>query len=119
MERGADPDGDELIAGLPAAAWDVFTREGQQVIRYVKVCKPFRSYTPQQIGLCLFYVEGGHLDRCIGSLALAALDLSAKLVDYVGVGFTSTEQAVALKSAIREHRDLINYARKRVLGVHD
>src|SRR5688572_23637930 len=28
-----DPFGDELIAQLPAAAWDVFTREGQQAIR--------------------------------------------------------------------------------------
>jgi hypothetical protein len=115
MQRTPDPLGDELIARLPAAAWDMFTREGLQALRYLKACKPFRPYTPAQIGLCLFYVEGGHLDRCLGSTELAALDLSAKLVDYVGVGFTSSEQAVELKRVINEKRELVNYARRRVL----
>jgi hypothetical protein len=115
MERAPDPLGDELIAGLPAAAWDVFTREGQQSIRYLKACKPFRPYTPQQIGLVLFYVEGGHLNRCLGSKQLAALDLGAKLVDYACVGFSSSEQGVELKRVMSEKRELINYARKRVL----
>jgi hypothetical protein len=115
VERRPDPFGDELIARLPAASWDAFTREGQQAIRYLKACKPFRPYTPQQIGLCLFYVEGGHLDRCLGSKELAALDLSAKLTTYASAGFTSTEQAVELKAVIGQQRELVNYARRRVL----
>lgn len=116
MQRPRDPHGDELIAGLPAASFDMFTREGQASIRYLRACKPFRPYTPQQIAVCLFYVEGGRLDRCLGSLQIGALDLAAKFTDYAAVGLT-TEQAVELKAVIGEKRELINCARKRVLGV--
>lgn len=114
VAHAPDPHGDELIDRLPAAAFDM-SREGQAAYRYVRACKPFRSYTPQQIGLVVFYVEGGHLDRCLGSTSLASLDLGAKLVDYAGVGFTNTEQAVELKQIVCAKRELINHARRRII----
>jgi hypothetical protein len=116
QENEPDPFGDELIDGLPAAAFDMYTAEGKRVCAYLSKCPPFRSYTPAQIGMGLFHVEGAHLDRCLASKEIAALELGAKLVDFASVGFTSSEQAVELKLVIREQRALINHARRRVLA---
>ena len=116
VEREPDSFGYQLIDGLPAAAFDMYTREGQQAYRYLKACLPVRRWSPQQIGMMMFVTEGAHLHRHLASKEIGSLELAAKLTDDASVGFKSSEDAVELKLVIREKRALINHARKRVLG---
>lgn len=85
-------------------------------MRYLRACPPFRSFTPTQIGMAVFLVEGAYLDRAIGSVEIAALELEAKLVDFMSVGITDTRDGAKLMMLVRENRELLNRARRRVLG---
>ncbi len=115
VEREPDPFGDELISGLPAAAYcGLYTSEGQRTMRYLAKCPPFRLYRPPQIGLALWFVEGAFLDRSLASADLASLELQAKLMDWNSVD-ADAAQAVELVELITRHRELVNRVRKNVL----
>ena len=94
----------------------MYVREGQQVMRYLKACPPFRAFTPQQIGMAVFLVEGAYLHRSIVSVELAALDIEAKLADFSSVGIVDSIEGAKLMMPVRENRELVNHARRRVLG---
>lgn len=116
QERGSDAWGDELIAGLPAAAWDQYVMQGKRVCAYLSKCPAFRSYTASQIGMGLFWIEGAHLNRAIGCMEIAGLELVAKLVDWHSVEITDSTVSVELMRLLRERRELVNYARKRIVS---
>jgi hypothetical protein len=116
-EQHHDPDiaGDELIEGIPAAAFDMYTAEGKRVASYLSKCQPFRLVTPAQISMLLFHIEGSYMNRSITSVELTALDLDAKLVDWRSVGL-GPRDAGELKNVLSEHRALVNHARRRIMG---
>lgn len=119
---GTPPDdlGNELIKDFLAAGYCcLFTAEGKRAAAYLACCVPFRDrFTPKQVAMGVWFVEAAHLDRTIGSIELASLDLEAKLRDWRSVGITETEQSSELCRLIADHRPLLNHVRRKVLGSH-
>jgi hypothetical protein len=114
-----EPDdlGNELIGDFPAAAYcALFTGEGKRAAAYLSRCVPFRDrFTAKQTAMAIWHAESAHLDRNIGSIELAALDLEAKLRDWLSVEISDTAQSSELLRLMREHRPLLNKVRERVL----
>lgn len=114
VENRPDEFGDEMIAGLPACAIDKHTREGKLAIRhFVKALGT--TFTEEQIGYAVFRVEGAHLDRELvfdGSEGLKIADVEGT---YRRLGLTSREHMLEVAELIRQNRELLNRARRRVL----
>jgi hypothetical protein len=117
--REHEPDdlGNELIGDFPAAAYcALFTGEGKRAAAYLSRCMPFRDrFTAKQVAMGVWFVEAAHLDRNIGTIELAALELEAKLLDWQSVELGDTAQSSELLQLVRDHRPLLNRARERVL----
>jgi hypothetical protein len=120
--REHEPDdlGNELIGDFPAAAYcALYTGEGKRAAAYLARCIPFRDrYIAKQVAMGIWFVEAAHLDRTIGSLALARLELEATLLDWASVEITDTSVSSELCQLIRDHRPLLNHVRRKILGSH-
>jgi hypothetical protein len=114
--REPDDLGNELIRDFPAAAYcALFTGEGKRAAAYLSRCTPFRDrFTAAQVAMAIWHVEAAYLDRHIGSIELAGLDLDAKLRDWLSVAINDTWVSSELTQLVRWNRPLLNHARARV-----
>jgi hypothetical protein len=66
--------------------------------------------------MAIWHVESAYLDRNIGSIELAGLDLEANIIDWQSVGITDTAASSELQCLVRENRPLLNDVRRRIPG---
>lgn len=75
------------VEGIPHFAADVYTRIGQSCFRQLQKDVPeLREYSVKQIGVAVFYLEGGLLDKVLLSPMLAELQQAGELADAEGLG---------------------------------
>ena len=122
VESPPDTYGDEIIANLPACAYDQHTREGKRAYAYfAKACRPVREYFDQNpelnpvksIGIIMFLIESAILDRHLHWQGRSALLCRSQRRDCVVYGMT-IEQAKQLQSIAQENRADLNEARRTI-----
>lgn len=98
--------------GMPLYACDMFTRIGKACIReFQKTIRPLKHYTTEQIGLGVFYVEGGMLDKVLTSEWLESFRQSAELADIENTGMILPEY-LGYKELIAENMPTLNSIRR-------
>lgn len=125
VDNQPDPFGDEIIAGLPACAYDMYTREGKRAFAYfAKACDPARNFFSQNpninpvksIGIVMFLTESAYLDRYLDWEGRPELMCLSHRQDYEIYGLKPS-QASALQLIANEHRCVLNSARRVILGL--
>lgn len=103
---------------MPLYACDMFTRIGKAVIRdFQKAVRPLRQFSTEQIGLGVFYVEGGRLDKVLTSEWLEDFRQSAELADIEGTGIILPEY-LGFKEMVAENMPTLNSIRRSYLKKH-
>lgn len=98
--------------GMPLYACDMFTRIGKACIRDLqKTIRPLKHYSTEQIGLGVFYVEGGRLDKVLTSEWLEGFRQSAELADIENTGMILPEY-LGFKELIAENMTALNSIRR-------
>lgn len=123
VENPPDTYGDEIIAKLPACAYDQHTREGKRAYAYfAKACRPAREFFDQNpeldpvksIGIIMFLTESAVLDRHLHWQGRNELLCRSRKRDCTIYGL-SIEQAKILQSIAKENRMALNRARRAVI----
>lgn len=97
---------------MPIYACDMFTRIGKACIReFQKTIRPLKHYSTEQIGLGVFYVEGGRLDKVLTSEWLENFRQSAELADIENTGMILPEY-LGFKELIVENMSTLNTIRR-------
>jgi hypothetical protein len=110
-----DPHGDELIGGLPAAIYDRHTSPGKFAIRqFHRQLKT--AFTEEQVSYALFTVEGAYIDRELVFDGSDALRIESIESGYRDRGLASRDQMLDVTELVRQSRELLNLARRRVLA---
>ncbi len=125
VEFPADHAGDEMIAGLIAATYDMHTHQGKHAYRYLAKCQPFREFFERvgidpvkALGLVVFYEEGDHLDRQLVSDSLGKLEEESRRFCYADSKWSDFQNQADIDECERlvaDNREALNYARKRIL----
>ena len=123
VENPPDAYGDELIANLPACAYDQHTREGKRSYAYfAKACRPAREFFDQNpeldpvksVGIVMFLTESAVLDKHLHWQGRSALLCKSQRRDCEVYGMT-IEQAKQLQSIAIDNRESLNKCRRRVV----
>lgn len=118
-----DPYGDEIIAGLPACAFDQHTSEGKRSIAYFTVaCNAVREFYERNridklktAGIALFFLEGRVLDRKLEWAGRTELCAESRVFTCMFRGFETVEQIDELTQIISENRAQLNDVRRRIV----
>ena len=118
-----DPYGDEVIAGMIAATFDMHTTEGKRSLAYFrKACPAARRFYERNdiapgrsLGITLFYVEGRHLNKKLDWSGRAELCAESRIRTSMNHGFETEAQIEECMQIVRDHRELLNECRRRVL----
>ncbi len=103
---------------MPLYACDMFTRIGKACIReFQKTIRPLKHYSTEQIGLGVFYVEGGRLDKVLTSEWLEGFRQSAELADIENTGMILPEY-LGFKELIAENMPTLNTIRRSHLKTY-
>lgn len=104
--------------GVPHVCVDRFTRVGQTCIRqFQKAIPELKPFTHEQIGIGLFYVEGGRVDRALMNDTLRYYKQCGEIAELQGAGLIGSGQDdlrgiilgnVDIMAQIR-HRQLVQY----------
>ena len=119
-----DPYGDEIIAGLPACAFDQHTSEGKRAIAYFAVaCNGVREFYERNridklktAGIALFFLEGRVLDRKLEWAGRTELCAESRVFTCMSRGFETVEQIDELTQIISDNRPQLNDVRRRVVS---
>lgn len=80
------------VDGIPICAVDMFTRIGQASVRQLqKVIPGLQGFSVKQVGLALFYIDGGRVDRRVTSDALEEFQRQGKIADAESAGLQLPE----------------------------
>lgn len=103
------------MEGLPYYAADVYTRTGQSCFRQLKKAVPeLQRYGVRQIGVAVFYLEGGLLDKVITSPFLDEFSIEGELADAEGVGLPVTDY-LELRELLAQNLSLLENIRTEQL----
>lgn len=103
------------MEGLPYTCADLYTRVGQTCFRQLqKIVPELQRYTVRQVGVAVFYLEGGLLDRFITSPDLEKFSIAGELADAEGHGL-SMEEYVRLKYMLSLNMELLETIRAEQL----
>jgi len=100
------------VANIPTYAMDVYTRGGQSCFRQLQKAVPeFKRFNIRQIGVAVFYIEGGLLDKFLTSPFLEELCQAGEAADAEGAGL-SPDGYQQLRSYLTQHMNLLNNIRQ-------
>jgi len=103
------------VDGIPLYAADMFTRTGQSCFRqFQKVVPELQWFNPKQIGLGVFYSEGGRLNKSLTSPFLEELRQAGEAADMESVGLDVPEY-LGLKDCVIRHAPILESIRKEQL----
>ncbi len=104
------------VDGLPLYAVDVFTRVGQSCFRGLQKAVPeLKLYSVRQIGIAVFYIEGGLLDKVISSKFLDEFCTSGEFADAEGAGL-SVPDYLELRELLAKNFPLLESIRTEQLN---
>jgi hypothetical protein len=107
----ASPD----VDGLPVYACDMFTRTGQASIRGLqKVIPVLKEFSVKQIGLALFYLDGGRTDRTLTSERLEDFRQQGEIVDAESAGLCLPSY-LGIRECLADNMALFNDLRRKRL----
>jgi hypothetical protein len=107
----ASPD----IEGLPFYSADVYTRTGQSCYRELqKEVAGLQGYSVRQIGVAVFYLEGGLLDKVITSPFLESFSKDGEIADAEGAGLSLPDYLI-LRGCLEQNMQLLENIRKAQL----
>ena len=99
------------VEGIPLYACDMFTRTGQASMRQLQKEVPsLRYYSIKQIGLTLFYLEGGRVDRRFTSESMEAFCQQGEIIDIETNGLDMPHY-LHLRECLREHLPVLDAIR--------
>ena len=122
VREGSDPEGDELIDGIPSAAFDWHTREGRKAYAYLsKSCAPVREIFEahpkankvEAVQEALWHFETPFLNREVSNQAMDEIASAFWGLRSRDMGLD--EFLPDLVEALKGCREDINYARRRVV----
>lgn len=103
------------VEGLPAYGADQFTRVGKSCIREFRRAVPaLRQFTPEQLGLGVFYIEGAQVDRHITSPVLEHYKHSGELADIHEAGLCPASY-LGMREVMTDNFDLLQNIRFKQL----
>ncbi len=103
------------VNGLVHCSADMFTRIGKTCIRELKARTPeLKLYTTQQLGLCIFYLEGGKIDKELSAPALDEITKAGEIVDLESSGLTQPDYK-KLKSSLIKNMGKLTIIRQQLL----
>ena len=106
------------VDGLPIYAADMFTRTGQGSFRQLQRMVPaLKRYSIRQIGLGVFYRDGGLLDKTLMSPYLDAFRQAGEAADIEGNGLCLPSY-MGLREILAEHAQLLAEIRIEQLSRH-
>lgn len=105
----------ETIDGIPVYAADTFTRTGKAAIRQLQQAIPdLRQFSTTQIGLAVFYAEGGRVDKELAGEMLDELKQSGEFADIEGAGLC-LPRYLGLRDCLMQHWDSFEAVRRNEL----
>jgi len=103
------------VEGLPLYAADIFTRTGQTCFRQLQKSVPeLQCYSFRQVGIAVFYLQGGILDRFITLPDLEKFSFAGEIADANGNGLSSSEY-LSLKDCVSQNLPLLETIRSEQL----
>ena len=95
------------VEGIPHYAADMFTRTGGACYRKLQRAVPeLKRYSTKQIGLAMFYLEGGKVDRLLTSPDLEAFRDQGELTDVFTTGLCLPEY-LGLRDCLTANMDVL------------
>lgn len=105
----------KTVNGIPLYACDMFTRTGQTSYRRLqKEVKDLQNFSVKQIGIGVFYLEGGLLDQTLSSTFFDDCRLHGEIADAEHVGLSIPEY-MALRDVLRREWKLLDELRSQQL----
>lgn len=99
------------VEGIPLYAADMFTRVGQAAYRVFRSnVRELKWFSVKQIGIALFYLEGGCVNLLRTNQELDLFRTTAELTDAYGVGLEAADY-MTLKAICREHMPMLQQIR--------
>lgn len=106
------------IEGMPVCAADMFTRVGKASFRELQRAVPaLQPFTAQQLGLGIFYLDGGLVDKELTAPGLNAIQRAGEMADLESAGLTPAGYA-DLRHTLRDSMELLNDIRQTHLRRH-
>lgn len=103
---------------LPLYAADGFTRVGKQCFGLLRQAVPdLRTYNINQIGLGIFYLSGGLVDKELTSPELEAIQRAGEIADITSAGLTQPDY-MRLRDCLMQHMDMLADIRQEQLHRH-
>jgi hypothetical protein len=95
------------VKGLPHYSADMFTRTGKSCIRELKATTPeLKNYSTLQLGLGVFYTEGGLIDKTITAPELDEIINAGELTDIESSGLNLTQYKKLRQCLINNKQEL-------------
>ena len=106
------------VGGLPVCAADIFTRVGKASFRELQRAVPaLKPFTAQQLGLGVFYLDGGLVDKELTAPGLDAIQNAGEIADLESAGLPPAAYG-DLRHALRDSMELLNDIRQAHLRRH-
>lgn len=103
------------VDGIPAHAADTFTRVGKAAIRQFQQTVPdLKQFSTTQIGLAVFYAEGGKVDKELTGETLAELKQAGEIADIEGASLC-LPRYLGLRECLKQHWDRFEAIRRKEL----
>lgn len=104
--------------GLPVCAADMFTRVGKASFRELqRAILALQPFTTQQLGLGVFYLDGGLVDQELTAPGIDAIQRAGELTDLVSAGLSPAAYG-DLRHILRDNMGLLNEIRQAHLRRH-
>lgn len=108
----------EAVDGIPAYAADTFTRVGKTCIRQLQQAVPdLKQFSTTQIGLAVFYAEGGRVDKELTGETLADLKQAGEVADIEGASLC-LPRYLGLRECLSQHWDRFEAIRRKELRLY-
>lgn len=110
----ASPD----IEGMPVCSADIFTRVGKASFRELQRAVPaLQPFTAQQLGLGIFYLDGGLVDKELTAPGLNVIQRAGEMADLESAGLSPSGYA-DLRHTLCDSMELLNDIRQTHLHRH-
>ncbi len=100
------------VEGVPVYAADMFTRIGKTCIRHFQKAVPeLKTFNTQQIGLAVFYEDGGQVDKALTGPVLEHYKQMGEIADFQFTGLCIPEM-LGIRECVRRYASLLEQIRQ-------
>jgi hypothetical protein len=107
-----------VYKGIPLVALDMFTRLGKTSYRKLQAAVPeLKRFTTEQIGLCIFYIEGYCVDKRLTGIELNEYRKAGELADIQAAGLNIARYNQLIELLV-VHADTLEAIRLQELKIY-